>query len=193
MTICSVLGCNKSTSYGRSKHCESHYQRLRRRGTTEPYKPKERFDHSNGYILIRAPDHPLRQGKSGSYEYQHRVVFYDENGAGPFSCHWCDVGIDWESMHVDHVNDCRDDNRIANLVASCPRCNQKRGSPKSVRTLKSKGRLLSLSGREQCLGDWAREIGISRAALSFRLASGWSVERALTTPRGPTGPHMAPK
>jgi hypothetical protein len=43
-------------------------------------------------------------------------------------------------------------------------------------------RLLEFNGKSQSLAQWAREIGISRDTLGKRLESGWSVEKALTTP-----------
>ena len=43
-------------------------------------------------------------------------------------------------------------------------------------------RLLTHAGRTMGLSEWARELGIQRQTLSLRLATGWSVEDALTTP-----------
>lgn len=42
------------------------------------------------------------------------------------------------------------------------------------------GRRLTLEGRTMCLSEWARELGISRAALQWRLDSGWPLVAALT-------------
>lgn len=42
---------------------------------------------------------------------------------------------------------------------------------------------LTLGDRTLCLSDWAREIGIGAQKLKKRLQSGWSIEKALTTPR----------
>jgi hypothetical protein len=47
---------------------------------------------------------------------------------------------------------------------------------------KSDARLVSFDGREQCAAAWAREMGLDASTVRFRLRSGWSVERALTTP-----------
>jgi hypothetical protein len=41
---------------------------------------------------------------------------------------------------------------------------------------------LTLHGRTQCVSAWAREVGISDAAIRARLRSGWPVERALCEP-----------
>lgn len=43
-------------------------------------------------------------------------------------------------------------------------------------------RFIEFNGRTQTITEWSREIGVSRGALSHRLAEGWSIERALTTP-----------
>ena len=45
-------------------------------------------------------------------------------------------------------------------------------------------RLYTYAGRTMGLSEWARELGISKQALNQRLAAGWSVEDALTTPPG---------
>jgi hypothetical protein len=39
---------------------------------------------------------------------------------------------------------------------------------------------IAFNGREQTVAEWARELGISRAALGYRLRNGWSIEEALT-------------
>lgn len=43
-------------------------------------------------------------------------------------------------------------------------------------------RNISHDGRTQCLAAWAEEIGISTITLRGRLSSGWTIERALSTP-----------
>lgn len=41
--------------------------------------------------------------------------------------------------------------------------------------------ILEFNGRKQTIAQWAREIGVSRDALKYRIYRGWTVERALTT------------
>lgn len=41
---------------------------------------------------------------------------------------------------------------------------------------------IEYKGIRMCLADWAKKAGIKRATLAARLKSGWSIERALTTP-----------
>lgn len=43
-------------------------------------------------------------------------------------------------------------------------------------------RVITFDGKTMTLTEWANAIGIIQTSLSKRLASGWSVERALTTP-----------
>ncbi len=47
---------------------------------------------------------------------------------------------------------------------------------------KRNNRVLSFDGRSQCMVDWTAELGLPPGRLHGRLKSGWSVERALTTP-----------
>jgi DNA-binding XRE family transcriptional regulator len=46
----------------------------------------------------------------------------------------------------------------------------------------SKRVMLTFAGKTRRLYEWADELGVSRASLSNRLRSGWSVEDALTVP-----------
>ena len=47
-------------------------------------------------------------------------------------------------------------------------------------------RYLTLNGRTRMVAEWAEEIGLSTNALLMRLRIGWSVEKALTTPKRAT-------
>lgn len=42
--------------------------------------------------------------------------------------------------------------------------------------------LLEFAGLKLTLSAWARRTGISRTTIIERLASGWSIEKTLTTP-----------
>jgi len=44
-------------------------------------------------------------------------------------------------------------------------------------------KFLRFNGKKQHLAAWAKELGISPAAILYRVQSGWSVKRALTTPK----------
>jgi len=103
-----------------------HYHRLYRNGMLEKKRvPQPTHMHSHGYVVAHAPGHPLTEGKR-PYEFQHRVVFYDTHGAGPFECHWCGVEVDFETMHIDHHDNDKTNNDQSNLLPSCPTCNMSR-------------------------------------------------------------------
>lgn len=190
--ICCVSDCSSPANRVAAKMCEKHYARQRRRGTTEKYKRKHIIKHSQGYLLVAADDHPLMRGRpSGSRVYQHRIVFHDAHGGGSHECNWCGVSVDFPDMHVDHLNAIRSDNRIENLVASCPRCNMDRGFEKMKQTMQARGINIEHNGVTKHISEWASDIGITVQSLSARLKSGWSTQDALTKPRGKTGPKKA--
>lgn len=185
---CSVIGCSKPPRSRTSPHCEMHYGRLRQHGSIDlPARPA--LTHSDGYILAYQPDHPLRRPSSPRV-YEHRAVFFAAHGDGPFQCHMCNKTVTWDTMHVDHLNDVKDDNRIENLRPACPPCNEWRDKDRVVEARKSPHvRWIEFNGDRLPLSAWAKRIGISSAALGFRLESGWPLDRALTAPRGVTGPR----
>ena len=47
------------------------------------------------------------------------------------------------------------------------------------------GKLYEWSGKSMHLSEWEKELGIPRQILSNRISSGWSVDRAFTTPMRP--------
>jgi hypothetical protein len=189
MRHCAIAGCEKDPRSAGARYCEMHYGRLRRSGTTERRKPAQFLVHPAGYIRVYAPEHPLTKNHTGSHEYQHRIVYFDAHGDGPFPCHWCGGSVGWSTMHVDHLNDIVADNRLENLVASCAVCNQRRGKNKMIATTRRRrGIWIDYLGQRRMLTDWAQSIGISRVSLRARLRAGWPLERALTEPRGKYGP-----
>lgn len=189
---CSVDGCQSPITRIGAGLCEKHYMRLRRNGhlltVLEETPPPATIEHSHGYLLEYAPSHPLKKA-GGNRVYQHRKVFYDTHGDGPFDCHWCGIQVTWQDMHVDHLNAVRDDNRIDNLVASCAKCNQARGheSGKATHRAKSKA-AIEFNGERLTAGEWAERLGVSRNSITWRLNNGWSIDRALTQGRGKFGP-----
>lgn len=184
---CTVDGCSSISRSRNAGLCEVHYMRKRRHGATD-FKTtliSGPLKHSGGYLLDHLPEHPLRKGRSRVY--QHRAVFYDSHGAGPFSCHWCEKVVTWDDMHVDHLDDVKTNNDPSNLVASCPICNQDRGRHKMILKQKMKGTLITAFGVTMCKKDWATRLGLSPQTIANRLAKGDSEEEALR-PRAGTGP-----
>jgi uncharacterized Zn-finger protein len=189
---CQVEGCSRPARSVAALHCETHYYRLRRNGhlnaKLQADPPPKITTHSQGYVLEHMTDHPL-WGETKGRIYQHRRVYFDAHGKGPHQCHWCGSTVVWGSMHVDHVNAVRDDNRLSNLVASCPKCNVSRAAPKSKAAARDRSTArLTMGGECLSISEWAERIGITAQSLRSRISAGWSVEKALTTPRGSTGP-----
>lgn len=185
---CSVIGCTKPPRSRTSPHCEMHYGRLRRNGSLDNVMRGRSIERADGYVIIPAKGHPMALGESHAYE--HRVVFFDARGPGPHACHVCGEEGMLADQHVDHLNEVRNDNRIENLNAACPGCNPWRDKDRDAMAAKSpKVRWIEFNGERLPLSRWAKRIGISAQSLGFRLQNGWPIERALTLPRGVTGPR----
>lgn len=80
----------------------------------------------DGYLMTKASGHPMA-GKTG-WAFDHRLVAFGKHGPGGQVCHWCGVSINWSGLHVDHLNEVKDDNRADNLVLACSSCNRARGA-----------------------------------------------------------------
>lgn len=191
---CTYEGCSIKCRSAKAAYCETHYYRIRRNGhlmlRSEVSPPPLTIMHSQGYVLEYCPGHWIGRRTGDNRIYQHRRVYFDAHGEGPFNCHWCGVSVTWDDMHVDHINAVRSDNAIGNLVASCPNCNQKRGRAKMKLTHRARSKA-KITWRGECLtiGEWASRIGISPQSLRYRLDAGWDQDRAMTQPRGVTGPR----
>lgn len=44
-------------------------------------------------------------------------------------------------------------------------------------------RFIEFDGKTMCLADWSRSLGMKKNSIRARLKKGWSIEKALTTPR----------
>lgn len=202
---CSIDGCEKDANRRGPQLCEMHYIRIRRAERRTPYvkppraeaakrfrKPaQERRRSSDDYWVIQCPGHPLVAGKDRQEDREHRVVFYDAHGVGPFNCHWCGIERTWENLHIDHLDDDKGNNSLSNLVVACLRCNTARGLQKMRATQRDRyATKLTFEGVTKTLSEWASAVGIAKNSLAYRLKSGWSLERALTEPRGATGPRV---
>jgi 5-methylcytosine-specific restriction endonuclease McrA len=188
---CKTPGCSNKANRKGAGLCEACYYRIRRKGTVH-YKPlplyRYRYNQSAGYVWVREPNHPLADSKGLVYE--HRFVFYERNGSGPFKCHWCQADINWDVMHVDHLDDDKTNNNIDNLVPSCPRCNQKRGEWKMVAKQRANGKQITYNGVTKTAGLWAKDLGLSRSAFIRRMEC-WPIDVVMTMPHGKTGPKKA--
>jgi len=164
-----------------------HYMRKWRNGTTDKIMTRAlKINHSAGYVVIYDEDHPLAT-KNG-YVYEHRKVYYDAQGAGPFSCHWCDEVVGWDVLDIDHVDDDKSNNNLSNLVASCHACNTARGFEKCKDTWRNKCGV-TYKGKVYTMNELAKVAGISRPSLVLRMKR-MSIEKAVEMPRGKTGPKQ---
>jgi hypothetical protein len=187
--VCTANGCTNKTRSPESPYCEMHYYRLRRNGTLEKVNVPHVLIHSRGYILTPSEKHPLVKRHNGVMEYEHRVIYYDVHGEGPFQCYWCGVAITWDTLHIDHLNNDKKDNNPDNLAASCPTCNMIRGRHKMVAKMREKcATWIEYKGQRRTLAEWADSLGISRQSLKWRLGNGWTIDRALEEPRVGSGP-----
>jgi hypothetical protein len=112
-----------------------HYHRWYRHGGVNKTARTSGVSVSQGrrYRSHHLPGHPLATPCGRVYD--HQVVLYEAIGAGPHACHWCDRDVHWDAtkgqphrLTVDHLNGIGDDNRLANLVPSCPPCNSRRAA-----------------------------------------------------------------
>lgn len=182
---CALEGCHEATRSLFASYCHKHDARVRRRGTTEVKPPRMVLVHSSGYRVLLEPDHPLAKNRR---VYEHRKVYFDANPNGPKPCHWCGKRLDWDTTQIDHLNAIRDDNRLDNLVASCGGCNRDRAKPAAVRAHKARAKKFMVNGKWWSIDDAAKHLGVCRSSIMARLVAGWPIERAMTEPRGVTGP-----
>ena len=123
--VCRIDGCEKPWRGATQDICPMHYHRFYRNGTYDTVIcRKPILYHSAGYIQIDAKDHPLSD--SSGYVYEHRKVFYEHNGEGPFNCYICQKEVVWKGMHIDHYDKVKTNNNIENLNACCSGCNSGR-------------------------------------------------------------------
>lgn len=175
---CSREGCEKTAKS--TSLCSMHYSRFIRGGTYDRRKTRRKlYVQSDGYLVENNPSHPLAQ-KNGDV-YQHRRVYYDEHGEGPFLCKWCGVEVTWTTLNIDHLNDCKNDNKLSNLAATCGPCNTARGLHKT-RATKAANRGLEYRGAIYLRSELAVMAGMTWQGLAGRLRT-MSVEEAMSRPK----------
>lgn len=190
--FCVVDGCVCEVRSTYAEYCEKHYARLRRFGTLELTNTYTGITlASNGYVMELAHGHPLSDA-SGRV-YQHRLVYHRHNGNGPFKCYHCEKSVTWKDMHIDHLDCNKTNNSIENIVASCARCNMARGVEKMKKTRRARGTQITAFGETRNINEWAEDLGITTQSIRWRLDRGWSPERAVSEPRGVTGPKAQHK
>lgn len=144
---------------------------------------KNRVTHGHTVNSRASPEHRAWWSMIERCENEDHAAFHNYGGRGISVCErWRtsfvqfleDVGDrPGVGYSLDRINN--DGNYEPGNVRWATRTQQARNTRHTLN--------LSYDGRSQCLSDWAREIGISKNALSDRLKRGWSIEKALTTPR----------
>lgn len=123
--LCLVSQCTTLATRHGKQLCEKHYCRKRRTGTYDPRVPVGSF-MTRGYVKLQAPNHPLADSHGQIFE--HRAVLYRKSKLICPDCYWCGCKQTWATIHADHLNNIKHDNRDSNIVGACPRCNKARGS-----------------------------------------------------------------
>lgn len=198
LSVCAVADCPDLVRSRGATYCEMHFGQMRRNGYLGPKvapPPPVLRDHSHGYKLLYAPGHRLAN-KTQCRVYEHRAVYYQHHGEGPFPCYWCGTVRTWEDMHVDHLDDDKENNHIDNLAASCPECNQKRGVAKLRKHWREhRGTKIEWRGEWRTAPEWSEITGLPSHVIKRRIAAGWDRERVMTTPNrawaeAPRSGHM---
>jgi hypothetical protein len=193
-TQCSVDGCDGKPRSRFAEYCDMHYCRKWRTGsTTRTHNLGLGWVESNGYRGIPSKGHVL--GHAGRVR-EHRIVLYDKIGPGEHPCHHCGTLVSWDKQYpedpqglvTDHLDCDKLNNDPANLVPSCALCNLQRGREKMTISQRRNYADITFRGETLCKSEWAERLGITMQSIGFRLSNGWSLEKALTTPRGVTGP-----
>lgn len=182
--LCHVDGCDRKAMYKSDAVCQKHYFRRMRYGhygLNNDYKApgERRMPHSNGYIMLRLPGHPLAQKGGGLFE--HRKVMYDIHGENLPPCQLCGKESDWHSRatHIDHIDRNRANNNPDNLRVLCNPCNAQRDKRPAAQW--SSTMAVQLNGMVLTPTEWARQPGVKvhGATIRHRINKGQPAEQAI--------------
>lgn len=178
--LCKVEGCGRDGEYKAACLCSMHYHRIRRTGEVElrPRTRIQRFVGLGGYVFVYAKGHPLLDGRKGVYVREHRKVVFDDIGPGPMACELCGKGLTWDTAHIDHIDEVRQNNARGNLRPTCNACNTQRGRD-AEHTYSSMP--ITFEGVTLTAHEWARDprVSVNSTTIRSRLRAGQSVEQAL--------------
>jgi hypothetical protein len=194
---CKIDGCDRDAAYKAVELCQKHYFRQRRYGTTDlsrkPAKPF--YMHRTGYVLVRAPGHPLAM-KNGNI-LEHRKVVYERYGEYLPPCEICGAASSWATSHIDHKDRNRTNNAPTNLRPLCPGCNTWRDMP-PLHTFADNS-ALTFDGKTDTAQGWARDprVKVAGRTIILRKQAGMSDADALfsdkVTHNGKVKPTYIPK
>ncbi|MBC3948309.1 HNH endonuclease signature motif containing protein [Pseudomonas folii] len=175
--VCSCDGCEKPAK-GLGL-CSMHYTRQARYGTLERTRKRTpSYIHTQGYVVEHAPDHPL--SNSAGEIYQHRRIFFDLFGEGPFNCFGCSQVLIWSVMQIDHIDEVKSNNDPSNLRPACSGCNTRRSRNRMIETKRLNSKKV-YRGRQMTLSELATIKGMTIPGMASRLKK-LTVEQAMDLP-----------
>lgn len=177
---CQAPSCENLANRKKYQICEKHYGRIRRGNSFHLCSRKEKLVNPAGYVWVLSNNHPIAGNNYRMYE--HRKVLYEHLGESDINCFSCGCHLTWDILHVDHINNVVNDNRIENLRPSCGTCNRARGIDKMRNTMNKKhGKIIDYNGVSLSVSEWSRKLNISRPTLIWRLKH-MSIHDAFTKP-----------
>lgn len=183
-SLCKIDGCGAAVRYKEQGVCQKHYFRFMRNGSYDklPRTRAQRIEMpGKGYQRVYDPTHPLAD--SGGYVSEHRKVVYSRYGAVLPPCELCGTAIDWNTAHIDHIDEDVRNNDSSNLRPLCRPCNTFRSYPKQ-HTLPRRT-AITFQGETKTPHEWSRDPRVKVASTTIRLrkAAGMSDEDALFAPK----------
>lgn len=184
---CTVEGCDRLAHYKQEMICQMHYFRRMRNGhfglKQSKYQRLGYSEHSNGYRILRIPDHPLAHARGDVYE--HRAVVFDKYGWDLPPCEMCGAESDLSTRktHIDHIDENRANNDPSNLRILCNPCNVSR--TEKVHHSYGHCMAVTVNGVTKTPAEWARETGVKvhAATIRQRIKAGYTHYDALYAPK----------
>lgn len=179
---CRIDGCDRDARYKEKQLCQKHYFRLWRNGTTELIKKEARYFDGQGYVVLIKKGHPLAC-KDGNIR-EHRFVAYEKYKNTELRCELCGKKLTWSTAHVDHKDECKQNNNPENLRILCRGCNVMRTHVKKPKYMAACNYAITFGGITLTAAEWARQekVTVAASTIVLRLKAGWSVENALYEP-----------
>lgn len=176
--ICKVDGCDRDAMYKSQQVCQKHYFRFMRNGhyklkgfreEGEPRPHKYRYiEKKRGYSSVYEPGHAL--SNAAGMVKEHRFIYFEQIDNNPTKCALCECPINWEILHIDHIDNNPRNNSPTNLRALCRPCNVYRGHS----ALSSGKHVFEIQGIRLTSAVWARVPGVpvSHATITRRRKQG---------------------
>lgn len=179
---CCVEGCDRDAVYKKICMCQKHYFRLRRNGNTNLSRQTngcQSCKNSAGYVMVKIPEHPLAM-KNG-YVYEHRASVFEKYGFKVPPCEICQKNINWNNLHVDHIDNIVDNNEPENLRVLCRACNVMRARVLIPSHQRKGNHRIEYEGEIKTAQEWSRDprIRVAGNTIINRLKKGMSVKNAL--------------